>query len=120
LPHDTASVPHLLLAALLSAPVAGLPTRQASTCRHQPGSTRRRRASGLVSAVAAPWGAAHIASIKVLEEMHIPVDCIAGTKWRAGRRAYSSACPAPRWTVSSTSIDWQGVIQHAAGPALQR
>jgi len=52
-------------------------------------------------------GAAHIGVIEVLEEMHIPIDCIAGTSMGSIVGAlYASGMSTGEITEALTSIDW--------------
>ena len=53
-------------------------------------------------------GAAHIGVIKVLEEMHVPIDCIAGTSMGAiVGGLYASGMSAEEIQKNVASIDWE-------------
>src|SRR5688572_8518509 len=62
---------------------------------------------GLVLAGGGAKGGAHVGVLKVLEEMHIPVDCIAGTSMGAlVGGGYASGIPASELETFVTTIDW--------------
>jgi NTE family protein len=66
---------------------------------------------GLVLAGGGAKGAAHVGVLKVLEEMHVPVDCIAGTSMGAlVGGGYASGIPAPQMEVFLRGINWRRVI----------
>ena len=66
---------------------------------------------GLVLGGGGAMGAAHIGVIKVLEELHVPVDCIAGTSMGALiGGAYASGMRGDELERFVTSIDWEGVF----------
>jgi NTE family protein len=73
--------------------------------------TPTRPRVGLVLGGGGALGAAHIGVIKVLEELHVPVDCIAGTSMGAlVGGAYASGMSATELEQFVTSIDWQSVF----------
>jgi NTE family protein len=101
----------LLLAA--AAAVLLLPCRPATAApadaKSPPAPGRAR--IGLVLGGGGAMGAAHIGVIKVLEELHVPVDCIAGTSMGAlVGGAYASGMDAAALQRFFTSIDWQTVF----------
>jgi NTE family protein len=91
------------LAALLSgAPVTADPAEQAPAARPR---------VGLVLAGGGAKGGAHIGALKVLEELRVPVDCIAGTSIGALVGAgYATGQPAAEIENFVTGIDWAAVI----------
>lgn len=75
----------------------------------QAGSQRPR--IGLVLAGGGAKGGAHVGVLKVLEEMRVPVDCIAGTSMGAlVGGGYASGIPAQELEVFVTTIDWKKVV----------
>jgi len=74
------------------------------------GSTSRPRI-GLVLAGGGAKGGAHVGVLKVLEEMHVPIDCIAGTSMGAlVGGGYASGIPAKDLETFVTTIDWKKVV----------
>jgi len=72
---------------------------------------RQRPRIGLVLAGGGAKGGAHVGILKVLEEMHIPVDCIAGTSMGALIGAgYASGQPAAQIETFVNGIDWSIVV----------
>jgi NTE family protein len=66
---------------------------------------------GLVLAGGGAKGGAHVGVLKVLEEMHIPVDCIAGTSMGALiGGGYASGIPAKDLETFVSTIDWGKVV----------
>jgi NTE family protein len=66
---------------------------------------------GLVLAGGGAKGGAHIGALKVLEELRVPVDCIAGTSIGALVGAgYATGQPAAEIEKFVTGIDWAAVI----------
>jgi NTE family protein len=66
---------------------------------------------GLVLAGGGAKGGAHVGVLKVLEQMHIPVDCIAGTSMGAlVGGGYASGIPAADLEKFVTQIDWKRVV----------
>jgi NTE family protein len=66
---------------------------------------------GLVLAGGGAKGGAHVGVLKVLEEMHVPVDCIAGTSMGAlVGGGYASGIPAAELEKFVTHIDWSRVL----------
>lgn len=92
--------PLAVAAALLSLP-----------CSAGPADAPPRPRVGLVLGGGGAMGAAHVGVIKVLEELHVPIDCIAGTSMGAlVGGAYASGMPAADLERYFRSIDWQGVF----------
>ena len=76
----------LFLAAWLAAPPisdAQATTAQATAALPAPADTQHRPRVGLVLSGGGARGAAHIGVLKVLEQMRVPVDAIAGTSMGA-------------------------------------
>ncbi|MEH6549962.1 MAG: patatin-like phospholipase family protein [Pseudomonadales bacterium] len=66
---------------------------------------------GLVLAGGGAKGGAHVGVLKVLEELHVPIDCIAGTSMGALVGAgYASGIPAEELEGFVTGIDWKSVV----------
>ncbi len=56
-------------------------------------------------------GGAHVGVLKVLEEMHVPIDCIAGTSMGAlVGGGYASGIPAADLENFVITIDWKKVV----------
>jgi NTE family protein len=56
-------------------------------------------------------GGAHVGVLKVLEELHVPVDCIAGTSMGALVGAgYAAGLPAADLDAFLRGIDWEAVV----------
>lgn len=73
-----------LLAALSALPVAKVRAEDASlACRARPVQPENRPRIGLVLGGGGARGIAHIAVLRKLEQLHVPVDCIAGTSMGA-------------------------------------
>ena len=66
---------------------------------------------GLVLAGGGAKGGAHVGVLKVLEEMHVPIDCIAGTSMGAlVGGGYAAGIPAKGLEEFVTGIDWKSVV----------
>lgn len=69
---------------------------------------------GLVLGGGGAKGAAHIGVIKVLEEMRIPVDCIAGTSMGSiVGAAYATGMPAQQLEQIITAVKWKEILASA-------
>lgn len=74
-------------------------------------SAPQRPRVGLVLAGGGAKGGAHVGVLKVLEEMHVPIDCIAGTSMGAlVGGGYASGIPAKGLEEFVTGIDWKSVV----------
>jgi NTE family protein len=94
----------VLAAALL---VASLP----SHAQQAPAQGGARPRIGLVLAGGGAKGGAHVGVLKVLEELHVPIDCIAGTSMGAlVGGGYASGIPAAELEKFITTIDWGKVV----------
>jgi NTE family protein len=72
--------------------------------------TQRPRV-GLVLAGGGAKGGAHVGVLKVLEEMHVPIDCIAGTSMGAlVGGGYASGIPAEKMQAFLDGINWKRVV----------
>ena len=86
-----------------------MPRIQAPPQRPPPQQPRPR--VGLVLAGGGAKGGAHVGVLKVLEEMHIPIDCIAGTSMGAlVGGGYASGIPAAGLEKFVVGIDWKAVV----------
>jgi NTE family protein len=95
----------LLLPAAMSAQPAGQTAADPTTA------APARPRIGLVLAGGGAKGGAHIGALKVLEELHVPIDCIAGTSIGALVGAgYATGQPAAEIEKFVTGIDWAAVI----------
>src|SRR5689334_599154 len=96
-----------LLVALNLASAADAPTIAAAA------STQRPRI-GLVLGGGGAKGAAHIGVIKVLEEMRIPIDCIAGTSMGSiVGAAYATGMSAEELESIITGVEWKDTLASA-------
>ena len=105
----------LLCASLLHTPASraepsdapAIPLTAATTAGPAPGTTLRPRV-GLVLSGGGARGAAHVGVLKVLEELHVPVDAIAGTSMGAVVGSlYASGMSAAAIERLIDSVDWQ-------------
>src|SRR6516165_9648265 len=100
----------LFLAAWLAAPAT--PTAQATPAEQAPLDTHQRPRVGLVLSGGGARGTAHIGVLKVLEQMHVPVDAIAGTSMGAVVGGlYASGLSARDIEKMMTSINWQDAFR---------
>ena len=73
--------------------------------------TSARPRVGLVLAGGGAKGGAHVGVLKALEEMNVPIDCIAGTSMGAlVGGGYASGIPAAELEKFVTGIDWKAVV----------
>jgi NTE family protein len=76
-----------------------------------PGAQPKRPRVGLVLAGGGARGGAHIGVLKVLEEMRIPIDCIAGTSMGAlVGGGYASGMSATEIESFVKTVDWKAVV----------
>ncbi|MGW8368274.1 MAG: patatin-like phospholipase family protein, partial [Gammaproteobacteria bacterium] len=76
-----------------------------------PGADPARPSIGLVLSGGGARGAAHVGVLKVLEELRVPVDCIAGTSMGAiVGGLYASGMPVPEIERTLAEIDWGAVF----------
>src|SRR5882672_785014 len=75
------------------------------------GAQPKRPRVGLVLAGGGARGGAHVGVLKVLEEMRIPVDCIAGTSMGAlVGGGYASGMSASEIETFVKGVDWKAVV----------
>ncbi len=73
--------------------------------------TSQRPRIGLVLAGGGAKGGAHVGVLKVLEELHIPIDCIAGTSMGAlVGGGYASGIPSQEMQDFVLGINWKTVV----------
>lgn len=91
-------------------PPAAIPP-SATTVRPTRPTPGARPRIGLVLAGGGAKGGAHIGVLKVLEELHVPVDCIAGTSMGAlVGGGYASGLPAADIERFVRAVDWKAVV----------
>src|SRR6516162_7037340 len=100
----------LFLAAWLAAPV--ITDAQATPEPQAPRDAHHRPRIGLVLSGGGARGTAHIGVLKVLEQMHVPIDAIAGTSMGAVVGGlYASGLSARDIEKVMTSINWQDAFR---------
>ena len=88
-----------------------------SPCTAEP---LERARVGLVLAGGGAKGGAHVGVLKVLEKLHVPVDCIAGTSMGAlVGGGYASGQSATEIETFINSIEWEKVVGGAGRRALE-
>ena len=88
-----------------------VPLVAAETVQVPAESKSERPRIGLVLAGGGAKGGAHVGVLKVLEELHVPIDCIAGTSMGALVGAgYASGIPAQDLQGFITGINWKSVV----------
>src|SRR5262245_7961959 len=99
-------LPSTALAAITTLLVGTAPTS------HAAGATEANRPRvGLVLAGGGAKGGAHVGVLKVLEQMHVPIDCIAGTSMGAlVGGGYASGIPAAELEAFLVNIEWNKVV----------
>src|SRR5688572_8863465 len=109
MPKLSVSLPRALAALALAAAIfAAAPTPARAD---QAASDNPRPRLGLVLAGGGAKGGAHVGVLKVLEELHVPIDCIAGTSMGAlVGGGYASGIPAADLEKFVTTIDWKKVV----------
>jgi len=101
----------VLVVALL---IAWLPGQAADPAPGAPGSPGARPRIGLVLGGGGAKGGAHIGVLKVLEEMRVPVDCIAGTSMGAiVGAAYATGMPADELAKIVSDVNWKETLESA-------
>jgi NTE family protein len=97
-----------LLALVAAQPVFG---QQNAVNQESIAAPAQRPRVGLVLAGGGAKGGAHVGVLKVLEEMHVPVDCIAGTSMGAlAGGGYASGIPAKQLEAFLRGINWKYVV----------
>ncbi|HEY2676633.1 MAG TPA: patatin-like phospholipase family protein [Steroidobacteraceae bacterium] len=93
---------------------AALHAALAADSPQPPNNAPTRPRIGLVLGGGGAKGGAHIGVIKVLEEMRIPVDCIAGTSMGAlVGAAYATGMSSQELETFVTAVDWRDILQSA-------
>lgn len=88
--------------------------------RADPGVATARPHLGLVLAGGGAKGGAHVGVLKVLEELRVPIDCIAGTSMGAlVGGGYASGIPAKDLEKFVVGIDWKKVVGSQGRRELQ-
>ncbi|MBV8974051.1 MAG: patatin-like phospholipase family protein, partial [Sinobacteraceae bacterium] len=97
-----------LVASLVTAIAAGQQTLAPAA---KPAPDGKRPRVGLALAGGGARGGAHIGVLKVLEELHVPIDCIAGTSMGAlVGGGYASGMRAAEIEQFVTHVDWKSVV----------
>jgi len=90
------------------------PAAAADPAAGAPGSPGARPRIGLVLGGGGAKGGAHIGVLKVLEELRVPVDCIAGTSMGAiVGAAYSTGVSANDLAKVVSEVDWKETLESA-------
>ena len=98
------------LAGCLLAFAAACPAAAEQPSGAEPAGSGRPKV-GLVLAGGGAKGGAHVGVLKVLEEMHVPIDCIAGTSMGAlVGGGYASGIPAAGLEKFVVGIDWKAIV----------
>src|SRR5688572_31523863 len=78
--------------------------------------TAQRPKVGLVLGGGGARGGAHIGVLEVLEELRIPVDCVAGTSMGAlVGGAYAAGIPPAHMREKIGATDWSTIFEDSAG-----
>src|SRR5271168_387129 len=108
-PRLVAQIAAMLAALFFAASIAAEPGDAGDT--PAPSVLPHRPRVGLVLAGGGAKGGAHVGVLKVLEEMRVQVDCIAGTSMGAlAGGGYASGIPAEQMEVFLEGINWQHAI----------
>src|SRR5690348_13630394 len=100
--------------AVLAAAAAGAQQPEGTT------PPKERPRIGLALAGGGARGGAHIGVLKVLEELHVPIDCIAGTSMGAlVGGGYASGMRAGEIEQFITRVDWKSVVGGVGSRELQ-
>jgi len=114
--------PRLRIASSIAGCLLACASAQAASDRVPAGAadSPSRPRVGLVLAGGGAKGGAHVGVIKVLEEMHVQVDCIAGTSMGALIGAgYASGIPAAGLEKFLLGVDWKEVVGGVGQRGLQ-
>src|SRR6516225_477140 len=101
------------LAAGVGAQQTGVPPKDAAVPAQQAGTSAAHARPRIALALAGGGarGGAHIGVLKVLEELRVPVDCIAGTSMGAlVGGGYASGMPAAEIEKFVKKVDWKSVV----------
>ncbi len=108
--------PNLLIALVLPALLAGAGTiaRAQGDAVAAPSAPQHRRSIGLVLSGGGARGGAHIGVLKALEELHVPVDYLAGTSIGAVVGGfYASGMTLPEMEKLVDSLEWDQAFLNA-------
>ena len=109
-PHGGAFGLLLAILALFSSASRAAPTADAPPASEESATHRPR--VGLVLSGGGARGAAHVGVLKVLEQMHVPIDAVAGTSMGAVVGGlYASGLSAAQIEKLMTSINWQDAFR---------
>ena len=87
---------------------------QAESCNNSEAQAQGRPRIGLVLGGGGARGAAHVGVLKVLDEMHIPIDCIAGTSMGAiVGGLYASGMSPDEIEHELVTMDWDNIFDDA-------
>lgn len=105
-------LPRIALAILLAGCAGGIADFDGPDApRFEPYAAGQRPLVALVLGAGGPRGFAHIGVLKVLEALHVPVDCIAGTSMGAlVGGGYASGMPAAEIESFVRGVDWKAVV----------
>ncbi len=100
--------------------IAGLLLSSGFQSQAQSTNDHARPRIGLVLAGGGAKGGAHVGVLKVLEELHVPISCIAGTSMGALiGGGYASGIPADELENFLIHIDWKRVVGNQGQRALE-
>lgn len=111
-----------MLVFLVAALATGVAAQDTANPAQGPGkaNTSRRPRIALVLAGGGARGGAHIGVLKVLEELRVPIDCIAGTSMGAlVGGGYASGMSAAQIEKFVNNVDWKAVVGGAGGRTLE-
>jgi len=117
-PRLVAQIAAMLAALFFAASIAAEPGDAGDT--PAPSVLPHRPRVGLVLAGGGAKGGAHVGVLKVLEELRVPIDCIAGTSMGAlAGGGYASGIPAGKMETFLDGIDWKRVVGGVGTRGLQ-
>lgn len=97
--------------ALFATGLIGVASLQAALAEEDPGESLERPRIGLALSGGGARGAAHVGVLRVLEELRIPVDYIAGTSMGSIIGGlYASGMTPDQIEVALKEMDWDGVF----------
>src|SRR5262245_54303385 len=112
------TMPRLIL--LIMAALVASGAASAAAAQDPSSEPAKRPRIGLVLAGGGARGGAHVGVLKVLEELKIPVDCIAGTSMGAlVGGGYASGMSAGEIEQFLRNVDWKSVVGGAGNRVLQ-
>jgi NTE family protein len=100
--------------------IAGILFSPLAASQADPAAVTARPRVGLVLAGGGAKGGAHVGVLKALEQLHVPIDCIAGTSMGAlVGGGYASGIPAKDLETFVAGIDWKKVVGSQGRRELQ-